>query len=88
MSQNILRDDITKIEIAKDHPSAVAEAMELLNKMHPSVSKHGIKIDKFSYLQEQIVNSRNKNQVIQIMFNLFLSGEKLSVIGSNYQRKF
>lgn len=88
MKHNFTREDLIPIERAKTLEEAQQMAMIVLDKMHPSISDHGIKPEKWFYLSRQINESRRKNNVLEIMFNILLAGEGLASVTSRYQAKF
>ena len=82
---NITREDLVPVETAKTLEEAQAAGLAILDKMGPGC-EHGMKANKYAFMQQRIKESRRKDNVISIMYNMFLSGEGLSVVGSNYQR--
>lgn len=82
--QKFSREDIAIVEATRSHSEAIESALGILDRCHST------KIEKLTYLRSRIRNSRNKNDVIAILFNMLLSGEKMGVteIDSSYARMF
>lgn len=78
--------DLKLVERAKTLGEAQTAAIALLAKMNNKDTP--MRPEKVSYLTRQINNSRDKTNVLMLMFNAFLSGEGLSVVGSSYQKRF
>lgn len=82
----ISEQELKKVERARTDEEAKALALEFLTKMNDA--KTPMKPEKVSYLTRMITGARDKTQVLGIVFNAYLSGEGLAVVGSGYQRKF
>ena len=70
--------DIKELEIMTDVSEMKAKVTELLT----AESKHPIKPEKLTFFLNRINAMSSKLQIIKFMYDLLLSGEGFSVIGS------
>lgn len=82
-----LIESIKQIEKITDLVKMKSSAIEVLEaQVHRE--KHALKVEKFNVLVQNINKQRNVVGVIQIMYNMILSGEGMAVVGSKYQKRF
>jgi len=83
---NFTADDLKTLETAESMEAAQEMLHAIVEKA--AGSKYAIKPEKVAQLHTNINAARSKNDVIRIGWNMLMSGEGLSTIGSKYQRKF
>lgn len=86
--QNITKRDLDLISNSSDVNDAKAKAFMVLLKMHPDNTDHGINLNKYGHLHMSITEALTKQDIIMIMYNVYLAGEGLATIGSSYQKGF
>jgi hypothetical protein len=83
---NFTAEDLKRVE--------AAETKELAQQILDAIidasanSKSPTSAEKVRALHVQVSRARNKNEVIAIGYNMLLSGEGLSTLGSRYQSRF
>ena len=83
---NFTAEDLKRIELA-DTKELAQQILDAI--IDRSVDgEHPIQPEKVRALHLQVSRARNKNEVVAIGYNMFLSGEGLSTIGSRYQSRF
>lgn len=82
-----LIENIKQIEKITDLVTIKTSAISILEaQVHRE--KHALNPAKFSALVVSINKQRNVPGVIQVMYNVLLSGEGMAVVGSRYQKRF
>lgn len=83
---NFSVDDIKSLEVAADMERAQTLLKAIVEKA--ATSSYPIKPEKVQALFRNIDAARNKNEVVAIGYNMLLAGEKLSTLGSGYQKRY
>lgn len=77
---NFTADDLTALSAIADLDAMKAKAKELI----ATPSKRPMKPEKVEWFNSAIDKQQNKNSVIKLMYDLLLSGEGNSVLGTRY----
>lgn len=85
---NFTQADLKVLETATSKEAAQELMHALVNKASTGEIKYAIKPEKAEALHRNINAARSKSEVIAIGWNMLLAGEKLSTIGSHYQKRY
>lgn len=88
---NFDQEDLLRLQTIDDLKSIKQKAFELISRP----SERPMKPEKVEWFKNALANKQSKNEVIKLMYDLFLSGEGFGVLGSrssmtpnSYRRKF
>lgn len=87
-TKNFTQADLKVLETATSKESAQDLMHALVNKASSGEIEYPIKPEKAEALHRNINAARSKSEVIAIGWNMLLAGEKLSTIGSRYQKRY
>jgi|ETNmetMinimDraft_8_1059916.scaffolds.fasta_scaffold169042_2 hypothetical protein len=77
--------DIKKVEEAKNKDEAVKMVRDILFNSSAGISKRPMHQARINYLTNRLKKQKDKNGVVSILYNMYLSGEDLGVRNSWYQ---
>lgn len=78
--------DIKRVEEAKNKDEAVKMVRDILFNSSAGISKRAMHQARITYLTNRLKEQKDKNGVISILYNMYLSGEGHGVEDSWYQR--
>ena len=85
MKNNFGIKDIKKVEEAKNKDEAIKMVRDILFNSSSGISKRPIHPARITYLTNRLKEQKDKNGVLAILYNMYLSGEDLGVRNSWYQ---